>query len=355
MTQQDTNNPFEKAILFLINTRNVNLLWSDFDLPTGESNGWVTGYVGTIMSGIGNATAFLAAKEAWEKHGFKNFFTGHGGWSFNRWSPEDGDSTVWGIRFAINLGLKDKLRTEVAEKFLLQHLTSDGGITTFILEEELRKFLRAGPDDDISGWMATHTCVTAAAAMVPSLNGRLVPWLQKHQLPDGSWDAFWWPDPEYATSLAVDALTLNNPLEYQATIKKSADYIILKLNGKFYIGTERFPKGSPFATALGLKILVLSDRDHKLEEMIDSITLWLIGQQRGDGSWEPSALLRVPPAKITDAAGFQDWDNREAMDWGTITVDQHSTFTTATVLQVLDLVRKYQNNVFYKIYIGISK
>ena len=339
----DVNLAIEKAVTFLVNARTRDNLWSDFDLPTGESDGWVTGYVGTIMSGIGDSTAFQAAKEAWMKHGAKHFFTGHGGWSFNRWSPEDGDSTAWGIRFAINLGLKDKLRTEVAEKFLFHHITTDGGVTTFILEKDLRNFLSARPDDDISGWMGTHTCVTAAAAMVPSLNSRLAPWLQKHQLPDGSWDAYWWPDPEYSTSLAIEALTLNNPVGYSTAINKSVDYIIGKLNGKFYIGNGEFPNGSPFATALGLKILVLSGRYHELKEMISSITLWLIGHQRIDGSWEPSAMLRVPPAKVTDASGFQDWNCGEALDWGTTTVDQHSTFTTSTVVCALDLAMKFQS------------
>ena len=332
------NKAIEKAITFLITSRNSDHLWSDFNLPTGESDGWVTGYVGTIMSGIGDQFAFQAAKEAWEKHGFKNFISGHGGWSFNRWSPEDADSTALSIRFAINLGLKDKMRTEFADKFLLQHRTSDGGITTFILEKELRKFLRAGPEDDISGWMATHSCVTAAAAIIPSMNNQLAPWIHEHQLPDGSWDAYWWKDAEYSTSLSIEALVLNNPDKYVPTINKSVDYIIEKLDGKSYIANERFPQGSPFATALALKILLLSGRNLELKETINSIAFWIVEHQRADGSWEPSALLRVPPAKITDAAGFQDWNTGKGLDFGTITIDQHAIFTTATVLGVLTLV-----------------
>ena len=77
----DVNLATEKAVTFLVNARTKDKLWSDFNLPTGESDGWVTGYVGTIMRGIGDGKAFQAAKEAWEKHGVKHFFTGHGGWS----------------------------------------------------------------------------------------------------------------------------------------------------------------------------------------------------------------------------------------------------------------------------------
>jgi squalene-hopene/tetraprenyl-beta-curcumene cyclase len=333
----ETNIAIEKAVDFLINARTRDNLWSDFQLPVGESNDWVTSYTGTIMTSIGNLRAFNAATESWEKHGVKHFFDGYGGWAYNHLWTEDADSTAWGIRFAINLGLKGKLRTEVAEKFLLQHITSNGGIRTFFLEKELRKFLSAGPDDPISGWIATHTCVTAAVALLPFMNNRLAPWLHAHQLPDGSWDAYWWPDAEYSTSLAIEALVLDNPDLYTASINKSVEYIINKLGGNNHISNEGFPEGSPFATALALKILVLSGRNLELKEITDSVALWLLDHQRSDGSWESSALMRVPPAKITDAAGFHDWNIGKGLDWGTITIDQHAIFTTASVLGALAL------------------
>ncbi|MBV5350330.1 hypothetical protein JZU71_04130, partial [bacterium] len=81
---------------------------------------------------------------------------------------------------------------------------------TFVLENELRAFLHVGEVEDISGWMDSHVCVTAAAAAIPVLNERLNPWLLDHQLPDGSWDAYWWEGHEYSSSLAVEALKLGN-------------------------------------------------------------------------------------------------------------------------------------------------
>jgi hypothetical protein len=299
------------------------------------------------MTSIGNQRAFEAAKESWKIHGVKHFFDGFGGWSYNHLWTEDADSTAWGIRFANNLGLEGKLRTKLAEKFLLQHVTSNGGIRTFFLEKELRKFLNAAPDDDISGWIAPHTCVTAAVALLPSMNSLFTPWLHKHQLQNGSWDAYWWSDAEYSTSLAIEALLLSKSEEYNESVDKSTDYILNKLGEKDFVSNERFPEGSPFATALALKVLVLSHKRQDLKAKIESIESWLMDRQKLDGSWEPSALLRVPPVKKTDVSTFRDWNSGKGLEWSTTTVDQHAVFTTATVLSVMSLVKKFKDS-FHK-------
>ena len=328
------NNSIESAITFLLDSRNEERIWLDFHL-NGESDEWVTGYVGTILSGTANERAFQAAREAWDTHSSRHFLSGHGGWSFNRFSPEDADSTIWNIRFALNLGFGSKFRTEIAEKFLLRHITPDGGVTTFILEKELRKFLRAQPADDISGWMQTHPCVTAAAAVLPFLNERLAPWLQKNQLADGSWNAYWWTDQEYTLSLAVEALMQNSPDRYRDSVDKAVAWITEKLKGLPYIGNSSFPDGSPFATALALKALIQSGKYASLHETIIGMTKWLIDCQLDDGSWKSSAILRVPPSKIRDPSGFLNWNQGKGADYGTITMDQNSIFTTVTVLDAL--------------------
>ncbi|MFZ4564536.1 MAG: hypothetical protein ACOYNU_14235 [Bacteroidales bacterium] len=70
----DTNIALEKAVTFLIDSRNKDHLWSDFNLPTGESDEWVTGYVGTIMSGIGNSIAFPLLKRLGKNMDARFFF-----------------------------------------------------------------------------------------------------------------------------------------------------------------------------------------------------------------------------------------------------------------------------------------
>ncbi|MBV5350331.1 hypothetical protein JZU71_04135, partial [bacterium] len=63
----------EKAVSFLIQSRNKDCQWSDFLLPSGESDGWVTGYVGSVLSSLDEGLALQAAREAWVTYGYKNF------------------------------------------------------------------------------------------------------------------------------------------------------------------------------------------------------------------------------------------------------------------------------------------
>ena len=63
---------------------------------------------------------------------------------------------------------------------------------------------------------------------------------------------------------------------------------------------------------------------------------WLCRSIRPDGSWPPSALLRLPdPADVDpDRAGGTSW-RPGGVGIGAVVVDQSATFTTATVLAAL--------------------
>lgn len=326
----------EKAIDFLIRARNEERLWSDFNLPTGESDEWVTGYVGSVMAGSGIPQAVKAARETWDVHGPKHFFKGLGGWAYNRHSPEDADSTAWGIRYARNLGLGDKLRVTAALGFLSKHHMADGGIATFISKEALRRFVVAGSDHSVSGWMNTHACVTAAVATDPGFNDTLTPFLVARQKPQGGWDAYWWEDPVYTSALAVEALVMNGKEKNRNSIERALFWTLELFTGQHAICTGRYPGGSPFATALGVKTILLADATAGGISKSAEALRWLINRQKSDGSWEPSAVLQVPPVYMMVPSGREEWSkSKEGYRYGTITTDQHAIFTTATVLDSL--------------------
>ncbi|MEI6457199.1 MAG: prenyltransferase/squalene oxidase repeat-containing protein [bacterium] len=337
-----------RAISFLLNARNGQGVWSDFLLPVGESSGWVTGFVGSVLTGTGDDHAAGTATEVWNSFAAQKLFTGDGGWGYNLLTPEDADSTAWGIRFALGLGLEGKLRTELAEDFLEKHLTADGGITTYILEQALRKLIGANSGEDISGWTVSHVCVTAAAAAIPRFTGILVPYLLKHQTEEGNWNAYWWSDPVYATALATESLVLNGRDAHKRAIDRSLSWVLKQLGPEPFVANGSFPDGSPFATAMALKTMLLGVEIEKIREKASAIARWLISRQREDGSWQPSALLQVPPPYMKIPVNPEIWVHGKGAAWGTVITDQQALFTTAAVLDALVHLRRLMPELIKK-------
>ncbi len=69
-------------------------LSSDFLLPNVESDGWVTGYVGSSLAGSGREEALNVCREVWEIFGPGRLFNGQGGWAFNWWSDPEYSSAM---------------------------------------------------------------------------------------------------------------------------------------------------------------------------------------------------------------------------------------------------------------------
>jgi hypothetical protein len=79
-----------------------------------------------------------------------------------------------------------------------------------------------------------------------------------------------------------------------------------------------------FATALSLHAVLAGDGEGRHERTASRAVRWLLSQQRDDGSWAPSARLRVPAPSERDPV---------ASPGTTLTyIDDEALFTTATVL-----------------------
>lgn len=98
--------------------------------------------------------------------------------------------------------------------------------------------------------------------------------------------------------------------------------------------------GSPFSTALGLRIAFLLDNKTTENDTVNRAIRWLNSKQLGDGSWQSSAFMRVPPMGllIPDQFDYEDWVEGMDKNWGVISRDQHRIFTTATVLYTLHML-----------------
>jgi hypothetical protein len=155
------------------------------------------------------------------------------------------------------------------------------------------------------------------------------------QRADGSWASYWWRDDAYATALAAEALARNGRAEDEPRVRQAVEWAGEQIDGEGRVVTRDQPDGSPFATAWCLRLLLLND-DVAAVESRTRAAAWLSGQQRTDGSWEPSAYLRVPFPDDVSPWERTEWNYGGKIE-GSIVLDQRGIFTTATVLNALRL------------------
>jgi hypothetical protein len=169
--------------------------------------------------------------------------------------------------------------------------------------------------------------VTAGAAALGSLpeRERALDWLRLSQRPDGDWRAYWWDSRHYATTLAAEALNDADGPGDDARVWRAVQWTASEVEGWNAAGS------SPFEVALALRALLLAPETLPLAaDLLEGLAL----AQRADGSWTPSARLKIPPPDVTDPDAYSPWVEG-GRGGGSIQVDEHACFTTATVLQAL--------------------
>jgi hypothetical protein len=306
----------DAAVAFLLRARNQGGWWRDFfdrarpadadRRVTGyASDEWLTAYVANAMA----VAPRLAAGEA-ARHAFELLMArrGSGGWGYHALLPPDADTTTWVLRLAATVSVADHPRLVEARSFLAALTGPSGAVATYerAAVPQLREFLAM--DGAYDGWCGEHTCVTAAAA---SLQRESLAHLAAEQRDDGSWTGHWWDDDEYTTARAIEALAPHP--EFADAVARGVAWAADRVDG------------SPFATALAIQAVVAgagAPRPAAVES--------LLATQRADGSWEPSARLRVPSPDAADPLATPDT---------TLTyVDDDALFTSATVLWALSAV-----------------
>ena len=173
------------------------------------------------------------------------------------------------------------------------------------------------------GWLSSHACVTAAAASLEEFGSRpeIRGYLRRTQQADGHWDGYWWPDPEYPTALAVEALRIHGTAEETSAVKAAVAWT-----------RARSPSTSPFLLACRMRILGRDDSEACME-----MASTLAALQNRDGSWPSSARIRIPPPGVMNPAAIWNWSHSRK-DIYSIRRDQERIFTTSTVLNALQLL-----------------
>ena len=333
-----------RAIAFLEGARNAEGWWQDFKLAPGCSDEWVTAYVGTALASLSTRPTMITALKAWRLLASRR--QSASGWGYNALTPTDADSTLWALQLAGATGCRGWKAAQKGQAFLTQHVRAGGGVATYANDRLIRRFIGASVEQSFQGWCAPHTCVTAAAASLPEFRCSACDWLRQQQREDGSWGSYWWCEDEYATALAAEAVARGIEPGDRDRIQQAIYWARERIGRDGSVVSVVQASGSPFATAWVARILILSDQPQEVGNSLEQVVRWLLQHQNADGSWSPSAGLRVPPPEVAEPENYHHWVLHGSIE-GAISLDQNGIFTTATVLQALGMIKRaYFNQVW---------
>jgi hypothetical protein len=174
--------------------------------------------------------------------------------------------------------------------------------------------------------------VTAAAAALCGFEarGELLDHLRRTRDEDGGWTGYWWCGRAYPTALAVESLAdpaapLSSAIE--ATIKWACENAAAR------------PDDSPSAFDLaGYLTILCFAKDGEAAAVSRELIKTIYKLQLPDGSWPPSAAMRIPPPYVTDPESYHDWVYG-GRGGGSILLDGRGIYTTATVVKALQLAK----------------
>ena len=329
-----------RAIDFLVSRQDRFGFWSDFNTLAGSSDEWVTAYVGSLLSELDDERALQAAGNAWQA--LRKRQRRSTGWGYNRYVPADADSTLWALRLADRLNTGTSPRIRKAWEFVGRHVRSDGAIAAYAEDGPIRFFTGLQRNISFAGWCGSHPCVTAIAAGLAGFGGRsgALEYLRQSQRGDGTWVGYWWCDHEFTSSLVVEALATSPDVRDRARIDRTVAWAANRLTEQSRVGLVSTARRSAFCEASCLRILAKGGNKSRLSSLMELSLARLCATQHPDGSWLPSARLRIPPPGVTDPERYVGW-TLDGKGGGSIQVDLNRCFTTVTVLRALQEVENF--------------
>lgn len=321
----------QRALAYLEANQNENGSWSDFMTSAGTGKAWITGYVGSQLAKHFPEAPSLQKTKKLLIEGVESLL------SYNDSIFQDGDSTTFILNLMQQLGLPNQ---EIKSNWF-NYLHSSGGWRTYIHEQPLRERLELSDDISVHAWLASHPCVSAAAATIlkeidkPILD-KTTAYLANNINETGYWESYWWTSPVYATAYAIIAL------------KDSSSYISICENACNWLLSQQQPDGSwlnppsakpnAFYTALALNALLTFDKITH-QAAIEKGVNWLQNNQTTDGSWQTDRILQIPATDVGNPQTVKHWRN-SSFGVNCITDDHNRVFTTSAVLNFLATYQK---------------
>jgi len=289
------------AVRFLQSVQGGDGSWTDYNLPVGVSDQWVTAYAALALAQYGNAFGSSdAVASALNASGWlSENRTYRAGWGYNKVTGPDSDST------AIAIALFDELGLPVMEQdrlFLREHWRDGEGIATY---------------DGPAAWGTGHWDVTPWGYHGLRQEDRelyregFLRAMGNNRMGNGFWRSYWWRNPFYSTFITLEVLERIGIAEPHAAF-----------NGPI----TPIPVDNPFDLGCHIGIeYIRNPSDHRIGEHLRALLNW----QEGEGQWPCAANLRV-----TDQGCYAPWDNPEGMYYK----DERCIFTTATIARVLSRI-----------------
>lgn len=243
--------------------------WRDFDLPPGASDAWTTAFVGCALlrepAGLSPADpAIVRAADAILA------LRREQGWSYNRDTACDGDSTAFALRF---LALARRLGDLSAADILSAYLGADGNARTFLSADRFGSWVGGSAEVTPAAGLAlleagaARTLIATVCAAVARTGS------------DGQgWTNFWWDTPAYALACNLEFLARTGtvPRHLARRAHAAIDALAAVPSTAFacaqLLGAASLA-GHPAAAALLARLLAM---------------------QEPEGAWPPSLVLRVP-------------------------------------------------------------
>jgi len=313
-----------RAIEYIISTKEEDGHWIDFDLPQGKSDEWVTAYIVSILSNDMCKDSQIRISEWLHKR-----FRPGKGWSYNRKTKTDADSTALGFLALHRLGAT---LPEDPYETLLQYRLPSGGYHAYI-----------DWDLDIEHGIgsAEITSLVLLAHIETGLQNfdiicDTVANLISQQRDEGGWNAFWWKDDLFATYRTI--LALNAFVQFATSGKETARLPINlvqsannALKGARPSISAHAVSNEPFILGLWLSSWFAAQGNVHYPS-VDRILYNLYSQQQEDGKWLSSPIKRIAKTKL-----LRPWARSDS---GCLYLDSQCLITTTTVIEGLKSLRQ---------------
>lgn len=292
--EKHLNQSYKKATDFVISRQNLDGSWSEYLTSAGTSTVWATGFILFFLPDYKyeqerkDALAFLLKNDRplW---GYKSNYI------------NDTDSSF----FAVICLLLSNHDVKCYSDMVLKRQNNDAGFSTYTVKEInlLREVMKKKNEQSYAGWIQSHACVTSVGFLLTNiLIEKGFPISQKsiydyfnNKIDKEISLSYWWTDDIYTLFfLSQSAQYISND-KFLGKLYGLMQKKLQKQNndgsfGDKYEPSSAFYTGLMALTMINLKKIINENETTKLESSI----IWLIKNQKSDGSWIETNALKIP-------------------------------------------------------------